>query len=424
MSLHSGSRSAQVNSEPLRILHVVPSLSPRVGGPSKAAREMCEALSRHGLDVTLFTTDLAVPVQRRWVTAPERLAVPLKRGRVEAGVDVWHFAVTWPWAYAYSRDLYRELARRIRDFDLVHIHSIYLFPTWAASRLARANGIPYLVRPHGTLDPVLQRRRRLRKAVYKQVVGQRTLQRAAGIHYTSPQERDQAQALGYDAPAFVVPLGLDATEFATLPDRGSFQRRHPQLRDQRLVVFMGRITPKKGLDLLIDAFSLAVRNSPDITLVIAGPDDEGYGKTVRRLVVEAGLRARTFFVGMVSGHEKLELLASADVWVLPSYGENFAFAAVEALACGVPVVITNRVNIHSQVTAANAGLVTECDAGQLCEAIRRILTDPELSRRVSRNGPALIQNQFSWDARASELIDVYRNVVDGYHISSSSYANR
>jgi glycosyltransferase involved in cell wall biosynthesis len=417
MDLPSGNGTASATGERLRILHVVPSLSPRIGGPSIAARQMCEALARHGQEVTLFTTDLAVPVQHRWVTAPERMSVPLKRGRVEAGVDIWHFPVTWPWAYAYSAELYRELARRIREFDLVHIHSIYLFPTWAASRHARASGIPYLVRPHGTLDPVLQSRRRMRKAVYKQVVGQRTLDRAAGIHYTSPQERDQAQALGYNAPAFVVPLGLDASEFATLPDRGSFQRRHPQLQGQRLVVFMSRITPKKGLDLLAGAFRLVLARSPDTTLVIAGPDDEGYGRTVRRLLVGANVQAKTFFAGMVSGQERLELLASADVWVLPSYGENFAFSAVEALACGLPIVITDRVNIHPQVTAADAGIVTECDAQQIGEAIQSLLSDPELRSRFSLNGPRLIQSQFSWDARASELIEVYQSVVDRYRLS-------
>ena len=208
-----------------------------------------------------------------------------------------------------------------------------------------------------------------------------------------------------------MPLGVNPAEFDALPPRGSFRALHPQLGSRRLVVFLGRVTPKKGLDVLVAAFARVAAEVPDAHLVIAGPDDGGHGRTVRRMIDALGLRERTTTTGMVAGREKLALLADADVWVLPSYTENFAIAAVEALASGAPVVISDRVNIHRDVAGAGAGLVTPCDPAAVAAAIARVLGDAGLRERLRAAGPALVRRSFTWDVAAGRLLSLYAELA-------------
>jgi glycosyltransferase involved in cell wall biosynthesis len=396
---------------PLRVLHVAASLAPRFGGPSKVAVEMCEALVRAGLEVVLFTTDLDEWAPWGRLT-PRTLKVPTERSVDQNGVEVRYFKTAWPSRLFFSPAMATELRRRTREFDLVHVHSLYLFPTLAATHYARRFARPYIIRPHGTLDPWHRRRHRFRKAFYNTLIERRNLNGAAAIHYTAEEERELARPLGITAPAAVIPPGIDTDEFDKLPPRDAFRRQYPELADKRLVVFLGRLTPKKGLDLLIGAFASVVREFGDAHLVIAGPDDEGYGSLVRRLLQEAGLLDKATILAMVQGEQKLALLADTDVWVLPSYAENFGVAAVEAMACGLPVVLTDRINIHHQVTAAGAGLVVPCRADAVALAIRRILADPALARRLSAGARHLVQSQFTWATAARRLISLYDAVRD------------
>jgi glycosyltransferase involved in cell wall biosynthesis len=395
----------------MRVLHVTGALAPRLGGPTRAATEMCEALAARGAEVTLFSTDL--DEQGTWspLRQPALLGVPTDRPVLVRGVERHHFRARWPSRVAFCPDLARALRERVAEFDVVHVHSLYLFTTLAACHYAGRRRVPYVVRPHGTLDPYLRRHHPLRKAVWDGLLQRRQLDRAAAVQYTSEDERELARPFGIRAPAVVVPLGVNPAEFEALPPRGSFRALHPQLRDRRLVVFLGRVTPKKGLDVLVDAFVRVAASVPDAHLVIAGPDDGGHGRTIGRMIDAFGLRGRTTTTGMVTGRDKLALLADADVWALPSYTENFAIAAVEALACGVPVVISDRVNIHRDVSGAGAGLVTPCDSAAVAGAITRVLDDAELGRRLRAAGPALVRRSFTWDVATARLLSLYAEVA-------------
>jgi glycosyltransferase involved in cell wall biosynthesis len=177
-------------------------------------------------------------------------------------------------------------------------------------------------------------------------------------------------------------------------------------------VFLGRLTQKKGIDLLVQAFARLATEFPDAHLVLAGPEDSGFGRIVQGWVDSAGLRHRTTTTGILLGRQKLELLADTDIWVLPSYTENFAMAAVEALACGLPVVLTDRVNIHAELSGAGAGLVVGCDPGELATAIRRLLTDEGLRRRLMAAGPGLVRGRFTWDRAAERMVEVYESTCE------------
>lgn len=395
----------------MRVLHVTGALAPRLGGPSKAAVEMCEALAARGADVTLFSTDL--DEQGRWSPFghPALLDVPTDRSVHAAGVERRHFRTRWPSRFAFSPAMARALRERAGAFDVVHVHSLYLFTTLAACHHAGRRRVPYVVRPHGTLDPYLRRRHPLRKALMDGLLQRRQLDRAAAVHYTSEDERELARPFGIRAPGVVVPLGVDPSEFADMPARGTFRARHPELRGRRLVVFLGRLTPKKGLDTLVTAFARVAAKAPDAQLVLAGPDDHGYARTVRRLIEDAGIGDRVTETGMLTGRDKLALLADTDVWVLPSYTENFGMAAVEAMAGGAPVVISDRVNIHREIAAGGAGLVVGCNAAEVAGAVTRVLRDDGLRRRLAAAGPPLVRAKFTWERAAAGLLALYADVA-------------
>jgi len=373
---------------------------------------MSEATAAKGHDVSVFSPNRSA--HGSWIPGhgSDGIVTPPGRPDIEGGVRIERFAVRWPARFGYSPDMATALRRRVRDFDVAHLHGLYLHPTIAAGRICSAAGIPYLVEPHGALDPWHQRHHRFRKRVYGTLFESSILNRAAGIHYATAEEMELARPVGIRAPGLVVPLGVDIDEYRLLPNRGAFRAGHPGLANGRLILFLGRITPKKGLDLLVRSFAQVREAEPNAHLVIAGPDDEGYGRNVRREVAAHGLEPFVTFTGMVSGVEKLELLADADVWVLPSYAENFGLAALEALACGLPTVISDQVNIHKEVTGAGAGLVTPCDANAVATAILRILHEPDLAARLGERGRALAAN-YSWDRTADRLIASYQRIVAG-----------
>ena len=274
----------------------------------------------------------------------------------------------------------RALARDLPGFDLLHLHSLYLFHDWAAGNLAMRIAKPYLVRPHGSLDPYIFRRHRLKKAIFDLWFQNRVLAGASAIHYTAKRRCIWPSPTSHGAPGVVIPNGIDPADYAQLPPQGTFRARHPEIGDRQILLFLSRINFKKGLDILAGAVGRLKRD--DVHLVIAGPDG-GYLAETRRFVAEAGIAARTTFTGMLTGQDKLAAFADAALFVLPSYSENFGIAVVEAMACGVPVLISDKVNIWREVVADGAGHAAPCDAARLC---RRNRGDAGRSGSAGRHG--------------------------------------
>jgi glycosyltransferase involved in cell wall biosynthesis len=387
----------------VRILHVVASLDPRYGGPSTAVPRMCSALAARGHHVELLTTD-----RGRSPASVER-AVP-------ARVAVSCHAAHWPRGWAASAGLARWLLRRVRDFDVVHVHNLYLFHTWWAARCCRRAPVPFVVSPHGTLDPWHLAHHRRRKAAYGLLLEGRALRAAAAMHYTSPTEREHAAAYlgpGPAPPGFVVPPGVDRLPVRRLGDDGGLSRRHPELAARTVVCFLGRLTAKKRLDLLVEAFARVAAADRDAHLALAGPDDEGVGAALRASVTRLGLDGRVSFLGLVTGAAKAALLGRSRVLVLASEDESFGIAVAEAMAAAVPVVVSEGVALHHEVSTAGAGLVVPLAPGALAEAVLRFVADPELAARCGANGRALAWLRLSWNQSADGLERMYRQVVAG-----------
>jgi glycosyltransferase involved in cell wall biosynthesis len=387
----------------VRILHVIPSLAPRFGGPSKVAIEMCRELARRGEATAIYTTNFDGPLT---------LNVPLSRPVADAGgVEITYFPVFPHNYYTPSLPLAAALKRDIWRYDIVHIHSLYRFSTAAAAHYSRVCGVPYVIRPHGTLDPFMFQHHRLRKWLYEALFDRHYLEQAAAVHFTSEEEMELARATGIAFRGVVVPLGVTDDRVNREEAASEFHSKWPETCGRRVILFLGRLNFKKGLDLLARAFGALSRRRRDAHLFIAGPDDEGYGVQMRHWLKDEGALEQTTFSGMLLGRDKTAALAGSDVFVLPSYSENFGVAVVEALASGLPVVISNRVNIWREIVRSNAGVVIDCDAAELEQALVRVLDEPALRQRMTEAARRLACEHFNWRAAGDRMLELYRDIL-------------
>jgi len=383
----------------LAVLHVISGLDPRQGGPIAVILGLCAAQAAAGIKVSVAST-------WRFHTHEETVE-KLQR----AGVTV---TMIGPARDPMSRvaNLPNILYPLIAGADVVHIHALWESIQHDAARVCQRMAKPYVMTPHGMLSPWNLAQNPWRKKMYLAWRGRRNLDRAAAIHYTCEVERDLAVPLHLRAPALVETLGIDADEFAALPPRGTFRAQYPQLGNRPLVLFLSRINYKKGLDLLIPAFAKASAAS-NATLVIAGPDLDGYQATVQALIDQHGINDRVIFTGMLAGQRRLEAYVDADLFALPSYQENFGIVVIEALACGCPVLISDQVNIHKQITRSGTGLVVPAQVGPVADALAKLLTDDAQRMAMAQKARASIIPAQTWPAIAARWIGHYQRLMAG-----------
>ena len=305
----------------------------------------------------------------------------------------------------------RALRRHAKEFDLIHIHGVYRFPQAIAAYYARRNGIPYIVSPHGSLDPFMlyRRTRQLRRLGYQHLVVQRLLNNASAVQYTSEEEMTLAQPLKLKAPAIIIPNGLELSKYENFTTYGKFREKYA-LDDKRIILHLGRLNFVKGLDILVRAFSQVASAREDAYLVLAGPDNEGYAEQVKGWLAQEGVEDKAIFAGILQGVDKLAALKDADIFALPSYSENFGIVVIEAMACGLPVVISDKVNIWREVERERAGLVTRCDADEVARAIVYLLDNPDYRQEMAEAGKALVSKDYRWDSIIHALLEAYRDV--------------
>src|SRR5262245_48860836 len=345
----------------MRALHVVPSYLPaiRYGGPIYSVHGLCKALVARGHEVHVFTTN---------VDGPDASPVPLETAVDLDGVNVWYFPC------GLGRRLYRSpamaqaLGACISRFDILHLHSVFLWPTLAAARAAVRADVPYLLTPRGMLVPDLIRRKsRIAKSLWISLYERKNIERAAAVHVTSEIEKAELEQLGFSPRSIaVIPNGID---LPPAPRAGSWAAAGAR----PFVLSLGRISWKKGLDRLSRPFA----HVPDADLVIAGNDEEGLTPGLQAIARELGLAERVRFLGATYGEAKWELMRRAAVFALASYSENFGNAVLEAMACGIPVVVTPEVGLADEVSAAGAGIVCEGKPQVLGCAIAGLLADAQ-----------------------------------------------
>jgi glycosyltransferase involved in cell wall biosynthesis len=382
----------------VKILHVIPSLGPLRGGPTQAIKNLCRDLAQAGADVTLATTD---------DNGPGHLDVQLGTAQEQDGYRVIYFRRTTQ-DYTFSCSITPWLAKHVADYDFVHAHAVFSYAPLIAAFFASFRKIPYTFTPHGLLlNRGIQTRRTKIKKLSFELVEKRLFNRSAFIHVTSLQEAQELKEWGVGVPIEVVYFGLEAPPV----EQTGHARPHPLLAEaagHTIFLFLGRFHPIKALDLLIPAFARAARQEPGMRLALAGRGEADYEAWLTAEIAAQGIEDRVLWLGFLDEDAKWQALADADVVLLPSYSESFGLAAVEALACGTPVIVSDQVVIHEEILQAQAGRVVPCQIDPLAGAMLELARDAEMRRTMGQHGKLLVEDRFNRRKTAAALLELYR----------------
>jgi glycosyltransferase involved in cell wall biosynthesis len=400
----------------MRILYVAPGYKPayRLGGPIWSVSALAEGMAARGHDVTVFAPngngdeDLDVPTDR--VVFVDDVAVryfrreePFKR--YLPGIKYLSQSI----GYLYTPDLIPVLRPLLPSIDIVHTQMPFVYPTQAAARLAIAQRTPLFYSQRGVFGPAHLRFRALKKSVYIRLVERPIMRRATGLVALTPEEVRSFQAFGVQTPIHLVPNGIDVTRFRRSAATGALADLGI-LDGQKVILFMARLHELKGADLLVDAFIAIAARHPDAVLVLAGSDEQGLVPAFRARVAARNLTARFIVPGIVTGERKLDLLARADVFALPSAAEGLSMAILEALASGTPAIISSQCNLPI-VADAGAGAVVNRTAGEFADAISRFFDNPELLEQSKERAYVLARDHFGWGPILDHLEAIYSDAL-------------
>ncbi len=363
---------------------------------------MCEALNRiPGIRVEVATTDADGAGHRLTAEALAPTSVP---------IHLFRRSLSERWKY--SRGLGAWLRQHAADYDLLHVHSVWNYPVAAACRAARRAGRPVVLRPCGMLSDYSRQRSAWQKAVYWHLVERRNLTGVHCFHATSQAEADEVRCLGLPGATAVIPQGVDAAAWSREPRPEVLRRRCGPGADGRpLLLFLSRLHPKKGL---VDLLLPALARVGDAFLAIAGGPDEhapGHAEEVRHEVQRLGLAGRVALLGPVTPSRRWDLFDGANLFVLPSHSENFGIVVAEAMACGVPVVVSDAVQSCEHVKAADAGRVVPLEVGALTAALEELLADRAGRNAMGCRGRRYAEENLAWPAIAGRIAEVYFRCV-------------
>ncbi|MEC4989703.1 MAG: glycosyltransferase [Oscillatoria sp. PMC 1068.18] len=389
----------------MKVLHVIPSVSLALGGPTQVVLNLVKNLRECGVEAEIATTN---------DDGKKLLDVPLNQRSEYEGVPVWFLPRFSPplKEYIFSADLARWLWQNIPNYDLVHTHYLFSFASTAAAAIARKHQVPYLVRTIGQLTPWALAQSQLKKQVYTTLIERRNLSHAAAIHCTASGEATDVRNFGINTPSFILPLGVK--KMLTLPlAPEKIRQKYGISPEIPIILFLSRLHYKKRPDFLIQALGKLAEDNYQFHLILAGSGEAEYINYLEDLATSLGVSSCTSFAGFVSGEAKELLLQGADLFVLPSFSENFGVAIAEAMAAGLPVIVTPGVQIAPEIASFEAGLVVDNSVEAVKEAIASLLTSPELRQQMGTNGKLLVTERYAWEKIANHLVNVYTSILEG-----------
>ena len=393
----------------MKVLCVISSYWPafQFGGPIFSLHNLNKMLVKKGVEVSVYTTN--VGLDRR---VPVNQEVNVDQVKVTYFTFTRFFEFLGARGWQCSLPMTGALKRTLRIFDIVYIVSIWNYPVACAAHYCREYKKPYIISPRGLLYPYATGKKSWKKWPYYQLITKKDLHGAKAIHYTTQDEAQKCHLpLCLKNRAVVIPHGINLSEFGDLPGKDKLRQRYPVLKDKKVILFLSRINWKKGLDILVKAYSILAKEQDSIHLLIVGNDDGGYIRKVKRWVKEYGIEQRVTFTGILTGKEKLEAYAASDIFVLPSYSENFGIAVIEAMACGMPVVISNKVGIYREIEENRAGIVVDTDTESLYKGINLLIKNPELKTEIATNGRRFVQERYDINKVTDMMIQFYNEVI-------------
>jgi glycosyltransferase involved in cell wall biosynthesis len=388
----------------MRVLHVIPSVPKVRGGTSQAVLDMVKALRANNIEAEIATTN---------DNGDDLLDVPLQKQIEYENVPIRFFHRFSPNAkavreYAFSWQLTVWLWQNISQYDLIHVHALFSYPSTIAMAIARLQNTPYVVTSHGLLCEWSLEQSTRKKQIYSKIIEKSNLNHSQGIHFTSQKEQQEVSQLGLNVPGFVVPLGLSIPD--QIPDADSRLRQLYQIpTSEPVILFLSRLHYKKGLDYLIPALSKVSHHS--FTFILAGSGTSDYEAEIESLLVSYGLRDRTRIVGFVTGESKDILMQGSDLFILTSHSENFAVSVLESLAVGLPVLVTPGVALASIVQENQLGYVPNMDVLAISHALEDYLNNTHIAKKMGVSAREFVLEKYTWDKVAGKMQAVYHQIL-------------
>ena len=391
----------------MKVLHVIPSVGPVRGGTSVAALELVKALRSQNVDAEIATTN---------DNGPACLDVPLHQLVDYHGTPVRFFGkymstVNAVSGFAFSWDFTRWIWTNLDRYDLIEIHSFFSYVCSWTGLVARLKNKPYVINPHGHFLPWVISQKALKKKIYMMLVEGDNLNRADAIHCSTRQEALDVQGFGVASSPFVVPYGVYRSPSLTQPKQ-ALQDQYGVSVNTPVILFLSRLHPKKRLDFLLDVLA-ELKGQAQFHLMVGGSGEPEYEQALVSQVEALRVGDCVTFAGFVGGTAKDLLLQSADIFALPTYGENFGISTVEAMAAKVAVITTPALQLAPEIEAAGAGVIVPGDRGPWVEALRELLRSPEQCRAMGQRGEHLARSQYDWDVVGRQLSEVYQAVLEG-----------
>lgn len=377
------------------------------GGVCESGYGLSGAMSKNGLSLDVITSD-----------ASKNSRIPFKSFLKfeRANLKIHPFKYFYNERSCFSFTSKKLIKSIIRKNDIVHINGIYTHPVTIGARCARQAKKPHIIATRNGLDPWMMRIKTFKKKLGFFSYVKNDLMGNNCIHVTAAKEMEACLKMGIKGPFTIIPNGIDTSQFVHLPDSSQSEIFWPELKNRKVVLFMSRLSRQKGLDLLVPLWPDIIKKHPDALLVIAGPDYIGYEKIVRGMVEDSRCNDSILFTGNVEGEQKLSLFSRADLFILPSYSENFGNVIAEAMACGIPV-ITTHATPWKELDEVGCGSYVPVETIAIREALDDMLSlKDNVRKQMGERGKKIISEKYTWDIAARKMFTVYSAVLNGNKI--------
>ena len=384
----------------MRILHAIAGLNENAGGTSEFVARMCQELEGQDNSVSILTLEYgnAAPAVRQVIDAGVRV--------VFCQISASRFRLL-----SYSREFSKRIEREVHDADIVHLHGLWQWPCWRAAHEARRQKKPYIMQTHGFLEPERLKKSRIKKAIIGRLIERPNLAAASRIIATAESERKSITEYGVNTPVEVVPIGMDTGEIDAGRYDGELLHRLGVPYGKKVVLYLSRLAPIKGLDMLADAWMRLKSFHEEWHLLVVGNDTQGYSDIVKRDYARVVTDGSTSLPGPVYGSDKFNLLKSVDGFVLPTRSENFSIAVQEALAAGMPVVCTKGAP-WGCIEEVGAGWWVDISVDGIAEGLRKMMALSDNERHLmGQRGYDFVRANFRWQEISAKMLSIYENVI-------------
>lgn len=384
----------------MKVLAITPYLASTYGGTSKCIQELANEVSNLDISLDLVTTNAALDSEKLghdWIR--------------ENNYRIKYFPCWYRNDFIISLRLVFWLLKNANQYDLVHTNTVFAPLISVANFICHLKHIPYINTPHGMLEPWALSYKARKKKYYYQWFEKPLLANAEAIQTLASSEAEKIQELGFEQTV-TIPNGIHVHDYQNLPSAEIFYQQFPQTRNKTLILFLGRIDPKKGLDLLAPAFAKVHQDFPETHLIMAGPDSIGFMPTVTQYFQNLDCMDAVTFTGMLKGDLKLSALAAANLYVAPSYSEGFSVSVLEGMASGLPCVITTGCNFP-EAAQVGAARVVEIDSESIATALLNLLENPQSAQKMGEIAQNFIADNYTWKVIGQKMVQTYRQVVNG-----------